>query len=362
MLPWFRPDHVGNPSSIHTNGLNARKAVEKARGQVANMIGADPSEIFFTSGGTESNNLWLACVEPCIVSPTLILTTKLEHYSVLKPILNEENRDMCAEYVSVHEDGTVDLEDLDRKLPEMYRIMAVSVMCVNNELGSINPLIEIGSICKKYNVLFHVDAVAAAGHIPINVHDCRIDFLSLSGHKFGAPQGIGALYISNRIKKRSMFYGGGQESGVRPGTENVPGIVAIGAAAEIAVRNMDHNWEHSQKLRSLFVDCMESAMPGLYRINGGSHVLPNIISLTVPGVNGESLLLMLDHHGIRVSAGSACSASSEGVSHVLHGIRMPDEDAACTIRISIGFETTESDIKRTVDAIAKASKILIGLY
>lgn len=361
--PWLTPERVGNASSIHTQGVNARRAVERARAQVAHLIGANPSEVFFTSGGTESNNIWLSSVEPCVVSPTIILTTPLEHHSVLEPIKEKKRLGVCEKEIHVYNNGVVDLDDLERNLSEhQFNIKAVSVMWVNNELGTINPIEDIGLICKKYGVPFHTDAVAAAGHIPIDVHACHVDFLSLSGHKFGALQGVGALYIANHIPKHPLLFGGGQESGVRPGTENIPGIVALGEAAEIAKRDMASNLIAWEVLRTRFIKRLESSMSGQFQVNGGDRVSPNIISLTIPGVNSESLLLKLDADGIQVSAGSACSASAHAVSHVLAGIGMQDELASSTLRISMGVSTTEEDMIATADMIAKHSEWLKSLW
>lgn len=362
MLPWLRPDHVGNPGSIHTQGVNARKAIDNARCQVAKMIGADPSEIFFTSGGTESNNAWLSCF-----GGDLILTTKLEHDSVLEPLLY---RAMCcpqlaSRYIKVYKDGSINLNDLERVLSETHanRSVAVSIMWVNNELGTVNPMKEIGALCEKYSVLLHVDAVQAAGHVDMNVKECGIDFCSMSGHKFGAPLGVGVLYISNTIRKYPWIIGGGQEHGMRGGTENVPGIVGIGKAAEIVTERLQ-NWKLRWGfLRSTFLADLSRDMSGEFYINGDTeNYASNIISLTIPGVNSESLLLLLDQKNIYLSAGSACSAASAKSSHVLRGIGMSDEDAACTVRISMGFDTTLDEIHEAAAAIIEVSHKLKSMY
>lgn len=362
MLPWLRPDHVGNPGSIHTQGVNARKAIDNARCQVAKMIGADPSEIFFTSGGTESNNAWLSCF-----GGDLILTTNLEHDSVLEPLLYGA---MCcpqlaSRYIKVYKDGSINLNDLERVLSETHanRSVAVSIMWVNNELGTVNPMKEIGALCEKYSVLLHVDAVQAAGHVDMNVKECGIDFCSMSGHKFGAPLGVGVLYISNTIRKSPWIIGGGQEHGMRGGTENVPGIVGIGKAAEIVTERLQ-NWKLRWGfLRSTFLADLSRDMSGEFYINGDTeNYASNIISLTIPGVNSESLLLLLDQKNIYLSAGSACSAASAKSSHVLRGIGMSDEDAVCTVRISMGFDTTLDEIHEAVAAIIEVSHKLKSMY
>lgn len=357
MLQWLQPDHVGNPSSIHSQGVRAHQAIEKARRQVARMINADPPEIYFTSGGTESNNAWIKNLNRHI-----IITTKVEHHSILEPV---EKCVISAAYarpifVKVDIAGAVDLEDLKAKLDQYHGIVgAVSVMWVNNELGTINPIKDIGTLCKTYNVPFHVDAIQAAGHVPMDVKACHIDMLSLSGHKFGTPMGTGILYIRSDIPKKPFIYGGGQECGIRGGTENVPGIVALGAAAELVVKNLSLWRDEWQSLRKIFFDSLAIHMaPDEYSINGGDNTALNIISLTVPGVNSEAMVLRLDQDDICVSAGSACSAGSPNPSHVLMGVGLPEELAASTIRISMGTDTTADEMRTAAKAIAAAAKSL----
>lgn len=362
MLPWFQPERVGNPGSIHTQGSNAHNAIERARGQVARMIGADPAEIFFTSGGTESNNTWLQCVRDAAVRKPIILTTKVEHHSVTEPI--EHSAYHRAEYIKVYRDGSVNLEDLERLLQlHQKETGGVSVMWVNNELGTVNPIKEIGALCKRYNVLFHTDAVQAAGHVAMDVHDCGVDFLSLSGHKFGAPLGVGVLYVNSSVHKRPLIVGGGQERGMRGGTENVPGIVGVGRAAEIVTDRLSVNKQLWGYYRSAFLTELDKNMYGEFKINGDiGNFGSNIISVTIPGVNSESLLLLLDHQDIYISAGSACSAGSSEPSHVLHGVGISDADAACTVRISMGFEPCRTDMVQAAKAIADTVHRLKSMY
>lgn len=366
MLPWFQPERVGNPGSIHTQGVKARSAVEKAREQVAQMIGADPSEIFFTSGGTESNNAWLRCTKDLVVQRPIILTTEIEHHSVIEPIehgiVSPAYR--RAEYVKIYRDGSVNLEDLEQLL-QLYggEVGGVSIMWVNNELGTVNPIKEIGTLCKRYKVPFHTDAVQAAGHVVIDVHDCNVDFLSLSGHKFGAPLGTGVLYINNSIRKHPLIVGGGQEREMRGGTENVPGIVGIGRAAEIVTANLTVNKQKWAYFRSTFLTELGNRMYGEFQINGDTtNYSSNIISMTIPGVNSESLLLLLDQQDVYISAGSACSAASSEPSHVLRGVGISDEDAACTVRISMGFQTSYVDMVKAAEAIANTVHKLKAMY
>jgi cysteine desulfurase len=258
--------------------------------------------VFFTSGGTESNNAWLKCF-----NGDCILTTVLEHDSVLDPLFNT---DAAKFYIQVCKDGSLDLGDLEYALRWRTGSRSVAVMWVNNELGTVNPMKEIGTLCKKYNAAFYADAVQAAGHIPMNVKDCGINFCSLAGHKFGAPLGVGALYISNDVRKCPWIRGGGQENGMRGGTENVPGIVGIGKAAEIVTERLPQWRAKWACLRESFLTEMTIGMPREFYINGTKDPSSNIISLTIPGVNSESLLLLLDQFGIYLSAGSACSAAS----------------------------------------------------
>ena len=357
MLPWLRPDHVGNPGSIHTQGKRAREAINKAREQVAHMIGADPTEIYFTSGGTESNNAWLKGFKG-----RYLFTTEVEHDSVLEP-LYQNDRACPVNHLELNKDGSVNLEEFEQLLSEFDNTGdAASIMWVNNELGTVNPMKKIGALCKKYNMLFHADAVQAAGHVPMNVKDCGIDFCSLSGHKFGAPLGVGVLYISRSVDKLPWILGGGQENGLRGGTENVPGIVGIGKAAEIVTSRLSDWMSRWNVLRYNFLTALAIKMPNGFHVNGSENSTSNIISLTIPGVNSESLLLLLDQQDIYLSAGSACSAASSKSSHVLKGIGLLDEDAACTVRISIGYETTVEEMVKVADAIVDVSARLKSIF
>jgi len=353
MLPWMSPDHVGNPSSLHTQGLNARHAIAYARSQVAELIGARPSEIYFTSGGTESNNTWIQCADGF-----RILASSLEHHSVTSPI--ENNHRFSLYTISSEPSGCVDMNDLEEHLTREHgTVGAVSVIWVNNEIGTINPIEEIGELCKKHGVLFHTDAVQAVGHVPVDVHQCNVDFLSLSGHKFGAPQGIGALYISNKVKRKiPLISGGGQEFGMRSGTQNVPGIVGLGKAAEIASKQLPIWQKKWRALRYHFLDALHSYLDDPFQVNGGSPIADHIISLTIPGIYGESLLRMLDAKGICLSAGSACSANDDGPSHVLTGIGLTKDLALSTIRISMRTDTTIEELDETASSIGASVRKL----
>lgn len=365
MLPWYQSDHVGNASSIHSQGVNAFHAIEEARRQIAQLINADPSEIFFTSGGSEANNTFLCCM-----SGNMVITTNLEHQSILSSVqsrhtvFNEAGRPIWAVYANNTADGTVDLVDLESKL-EHYKggIGAVSIMWVNNELGTINPIEEIGTLCKKYRVPFHTDAVQAVGHVPIDVKKCNVDMLSMSGHKFGAPLGVGVLYIGSHVAvRRPLIQGGGQEQGMRGGTYNTPGIVGMGEAARLVTEILPSKLKEWESMERRFFEALNKEMSGEYLHNAAPNRAHNIINLTIPGVNSESMLLLLDQKGICVSAGSACGASSAEPSHVLKGIGLSDEDAASTIRISMGYENTEDEMKQTAVKIAQVAHQLKALY
>lgn len=353
MLPWFQADHVGNASSIHTQGINALRAVENAREQVAKMINADTSEIFFTSGGTESNNTFAR-----YVMGERVITTKLEHHSVPHP-LEEWSHEVT--YVKSLPDGSVDMDDL-KHLVGFCCYKAVSVMWANNELGTINPIEEIATLCKNHGLLLHVDAVQAAGHVPIDVKKCGVDFLSMSGHKFGAPPGVGVFYVRNGVSKKALISGGGQEYGMRAGTYNVPGIVGLGKAAEIVTRRLPRQIEKWNTQEYVLLNELDKAMLGEYRQNAAVLRTHNIISITIPGVNSEALLLLLDQKEIYLSAGSACSASDSVPSHVLKGIGLSDEDAASTVRISLGYDNTADEMVETAQAIAETTHRLKSMY
>lgn len=356
MMKWMDPRMVGNPSSIHTQGRQARNAIEEARANVAKMIGAKPSEIYFTSGGTESNNAWMS--DP--MSVFHIITDDLEHDSILEP---SDHITMWRTFVKSKSDGAIDLDHLSSLLeqadcPDMY---AVSAMWVNNEIGTINPIQEIGALCKKHGVMFHTDAIQAAGHVPIDVKKCLVDALSMSAHKFGGPMGVGTLYLSDELEMRPWIYGGGQERGMRGGTENVPGIIGMGVAAKVVMENLEGWMSNWSDCRSVFVSELYTSVNAHICINGSDVAAPNIISLTIPGVNSETLLLLLDQRGIYISAGSACSAGSPDPSHVLKGIGLSDEDAACTVRISMGVDTTVWEMREAANNITKCANYILGM-
>lgn len=351
MLPWYDPELSANPSSIHSAGKMARAAVEDARTKVAKLIGADVEEIFFTSGGTESNNTWLKMIP----RPCYIVTNHAEHASVLSPI---DAYSALIWYAELFGDGTVDPDSI-REMPGNPD--AVSVMWVNNELGSVNDIPEIAKICERRDIPLHVDAIQAVGHVPVNVRENPgITFLSMSAHKFGGPMGVGALYVRGGTQRwrNPLVRGGGQERGARGGTENLPGIVGMGAASEVAGSTLAQAQRLSLLFRREFYASLKKYMKRPYRINGQRDAPTGIISLTIPGINSESLLTALDAEGVCVSAGSACSAGGGVPSHVLTAIGMSAEDAASTIRVSCGHNTMAWELEYAAEKIANAMSLI----
>ena len=348
-------DNYGNPSSLHQAGTNARKMVDKAREQIAKCIGASPDEIIFTAGGSESDNLALRGVAPFLKESgkTTIITSQIEHHAVLNTCKALEQDGFKVIYMPVDADGRVDIEELERVMKIFKDTLGlVSIMAVNNEVGSIQLIDDIGDLCQEYNALFMTDAVQALGHIPLNVTKTHIDLMSMSGHKVNAMKGVGALYVRHGIKLEPIITGGGQEHHLRAGTENVPGIVSMGQAVETVVRNMDGDKVHYELLRKIFFDELNRLKVN-YVVNCDGGV-PNIISLTLPNCESEAMLLLLNERGICVSAGSACTAGSLDPSHVLKALYLDDRDASCTIRISMGANNFRSEMIQAADAIAES--------
>lgn len=348
-------DNYGNPSSLHQAGTNARKMVDKAREQIAKCIGASPDEIIFTAGGSESDNLALRGVAPFLKESgkTTIITSQIEHHAVLNTCKALEQDGFKVIYMPVDADGRVDIEELERVMKIFKDTLGlVSIMAVNNEVGSIQLIDDIGDLCQEYNALFMTDAVQALGHIPLNVTKTHIDLMSMSGHKVNAMKGVGALYVRHGIKLEPIVTGGGQEHHLRAGTENVPGIVSMGQAVEMVVRNMDGDKAHYELLRKIFFDELNRLKVN-YVVNCDGGV-PNIISLTLPNCESEAMLLLLNERGICVSAGSACTAGSLDPSHVLKALYLDDRDASCTIRISMGANNFRNEMVQAADAIAES--------
>ncbi len=349
MLPYMT-EHYGNPSSLYSIGQIAHRAIENARQQVATALGADTKEIFFTSGGSEADNWAIkgAAALGAKKGKRHIVTTKFEHHAVLHTLAVLEKQGFEVTYLEVYENGIVKLEDVENAIREDTCL--VTVMYANNEIGTVQPISEIGAICKSKGVLFHTDAVQAVGHIKIDVKNENIDMLSLSGHKFHAVKGTGALYCKKGIRLPNLIEGGSQESSRRAGTENVPGIVALG----VAITEMDeHIEENAKKVSALRDRLFEGASKISHsRINGDTEKrLPGNFSMCFEGVEGESLLLMLDMMGVSASSGSACTSGSLDPSHVLLSIGLKHEVAHGSLRLSLSENNTVEDVDYILEVL-----------
>lgn len=355
MLPYFSAE-FGNASSIHTFGQKARAAVETAREQVAALLGARPQEIFFTSGGTECDNHAIFGIVGSSSTPLgkrpHVITSFVEHEAVLNACQALEKQGVDVTYLHVDQDGLIDLEDLRGALRK--ETVLITVMHANNELGTIQPLEEIGRIAQEVDVYFHTDAVQSAGKIPIDVNQFQLDLLSLSGHKLYAPKGIGALYVRGGTRLRQLLYGGHHQRGVRPGTENVAGIVGLGKAAEIARSSLANDANRLSALRDQLEHGLLHRVPHS-RINGGrAPRTPNTTNLIFPGVEGEALLIALDLKGLACSTGAACSSGAVEPSHVLTAIGLPAEEARASLRFSLGRHTTQAEIDFALSVVPAA--------
>lgn len=351
MIPYFT-EHYGNPSAIYSFAGEAKRGVDHARETIANVIGAKTEEIYFTGGGSESDNWALkATAEAYANKGKHIITTTIEHHAILHTAQWLEKKGYEITYVNVDEDGKVKLDELEAAIrPDT---ILISVMAANNEIGTIQPLKEIGAIARKHGVLFHTDAVQAFAHIPINVDEMNIDMLSASGHKINGPKGIGVMYIRKGVKILSFIHGGVQERQRRAGTHNVPGIVGIGKAAEISVANMEKNNAYEISLRDHLIERVLSEIP-YSRLNGHrTDRLPNNANFCFRFIEGESMLILLDQAGICGSSGSACTSGSLDPSHVLLAIGLPHEIAHGSLRLTISEKTTMEDIDYTVDTLKK---------
>jgi cysteine desulfurase len=342
MLPFLR-DSFGNPSSIHAMGRKAREAIEEARGKVAALIGANASEIVFTSGGTEANNLAIQGIARAQKDRgNHIITSSIEHHAVIKTCQYLERTGFAVTYLPVDHHGIVNPEDVKNALTD--KTILVSVMHANNEVGTIEPIHEIGKIASKRGVSFHTDAVQSVGKVPLNVKKMPVDLLSISAHKFHGPKGIGALYIREGTRLDPILHGGEQERGIRSGTENVASIVGLGTACEVADKAVPVLGDKIRKLRDSLQELISTAVPGI-TINGHPvSRLPNCLSVSIPGIMGEIILRDLDARGIAVSAGSACASHSVEISHVLSAMGLPKETAQGTVRMSLGIKNTPDEI------------------
>lgn len=351
MLPYFT-DKFGNPSSVYGFAANNKNKLTEARETIAGALGAKPEEIYFTAGGSESDNWALKCTaEAYGVHGGHIITTKIEHHAILHTCKYLQNRGYDVTYLDVDENGLVDLNTLEAAIrPDTFLI---SIMFANNEIGTIEPIKEIGEIAHRHGILFHTDAVQAFGQISIHVDKMNIDMLSASGHKFNGPKGIGFLYIKKGLKLKSFIHGGQQERGRRAGTENVPGIVGIAKACEIAMAEMEERMKKETELRDYLIERILKEIP-YTRLNGHSKKrLPNNVNISFQFVEGESILIMLDMAGICASSGSACTSGSVDPSHVLLAIGLPHEIAHGSLRLTIGYENTKEEMDTVVDNLKR---------
>ncbi len=349
MLPYFT-EKFGNPSSVYSFASGNKEAISEQRDVIAGVLGAKSNEIYFTAGGSESDNWALkATAEAYGEKGNHIITTKIEHHAILHTAEYLEKRGFEVTYLDVDEDGKIRTEDLERAIRPST--ILISVMFANNEIGTIQPIREIGKIAHDHGILFHTDAVQAFGQVPINVDECHIDMLSASGHKLNGPKGIGFLYIRKGVKIRSFVHGGAQERKRRAGTENVPGIIGLGPAVKRAAATMEERAGKEKSLRDYLIGRVMEEIP-YCRLNGHkTDRLPNNANFSFQFVEGESLLIMLDGKGICGSSGSACTSGSLDPSHVLLAIGLPHEIAHGSLRLTLSEETTKEDIDYVVDSL-----------
>lgn len=347
MLPYFT-ENYGNPSTIYSLGSGAKKAVNQARRTIAAAIGAKQEEIYFTAGGSESDNWALKCAaEAYETKGKHIITTKIEHHAILHTCEYLEKKGFEVTYLGVDKDGLVDLEEL--KAAVRPDTILISVMFANNEIGTIEPIAEIGAIAREHGILFHTDAVQAFGQMPINVDELNVDMLSASGHKLNGPKGVGFLYIRSGLKLRSLIHGGAQERNRRAGTENVPGIVGLEAATTRALRIMEEKTAKETELRNYLIERIEKEIP-YCRLNGHrTKRLPGNVNFSFLFIEGESVLIMLDMKGICASSGSACTSGSLDPSHVLLAIGLKHEEAHGSLRMTLSEENTKEELDFVVD-------------
>ena len=347
MLPYFT-EPFGNPSSVYGFAAANKEVITRQREIIADTLGAKSNEIYFTAGGSESDN-WalIATAEAYASKGKHLITSKIEHHAILHTCEYLEKKGFEVTYLDVDENGIVDLEQLKSAIRE--DTILISIMYANNEIGTIQPIREIGAIAHEHGILFHTDAVQAFGQVPINVDEDQIDMLSASGHKLNGPKGIGFLYIRKGVKIRSFIHGGAQERRRRAGTENVPGIVGFGKAVERAVSTMEARTKNERELRDYLIERIEKEIP-YCRLNGDrTKRLPNNVNFSFRFIEGESLLIMLDMKGICASSGSACTSGSLDPSHVLLAIGLPHEIAHGSLRMTLSEETTKEDLDYVVE-------------
>lgn len=349
MLPYFA-EYYGNPAAIYSLAGESGKAVAKARTQVADLIHAKREEIYFTGGGSEADNWALKAVADAYEKEGChIITTKIEHHAVLHTCEYLQKKGCAVTYVDVDSQGYVSPEAIQKAIRPDTRL--ISVMAANNEIGSIQPLQEIGSIAKEHHILFHTDAVQAFGHIPLNVEELQVDMLSASGHKLHGPKGVGILYLRRNVKLGSFIHGGAQERHRRAGTHNVPAIVGMGMAAELAGSRMEESMQKESKLRDYLIEKILTEVPGTVLTGGRENRLPNNASFCFEKIEGESLLILLNQKGICASGGSACSTGAVDPSHVLEAIGVDKELAKGALRLTVSSYTTREELDEAVESI-----------
>ena len=350
MMPYFT-EKFGNPSSFYGISRETKMAIDKARGQVAKALNCDMNEVYFTGGGSESDNWAIKGIASAHRKKgNHIITTKIEHHAVLHTCEYLEKNGFEVTYLDVNEEGFVDLKQLEEAITD--KTILVSIMFANNEIGTIQPIKEIGALCREKKVLFHTDAVQAVGSVPVDVKEMNIDLLSLAGHKLYGPKGIGALYIRRGIRIDNLIHGGGQERGRRAGTENIPGVVGLGKAIELATENIEENRARLTVLRDKLIDGILERIP-YARLNGprGDKRLPGNSNISFEFIEGESILLSLDFEGICASSGSACTSGSLDPSHVLLAIGLPHEKAHGSLRTTLGAASTEEDVEKLLNEL-----------
>lgn len=351
MLPYFS-EHFGNPSSLYSIAQESKEALEKARGQVASLIGAKANEVFFTAGGSEADNWALEGVADALKDKgNHIITTKIEHHAILHTAEYLEKHGIDVTYLDVDAEGRVNPKDVEKAITD--KTVLISIMMVNNEVGTIEPIKEIADIAHNYGILLHTDAVQALGNVPIDVNDMGIDLMSMSGHKIYGPKGVGALYIRKGTKISNFIHGGAQEMKKRAGTENLAGIVGFGKAAELAKENLESHINRVSELRDYFISEVTSKIPDTI-VNGSmEHRHPGNANISFEYIEGESMLILLDMNGISVSTGSACSSKSLTPSHVLSAMGIPVERIHGTLRFTIGDPTTKEDIDYVIEKLVE---------
>jgi cysteine desulfurase len=349
MLPYYR-EQFGSASTLYSLGRNAKEAVEEARNHVAELIGAQPEEVYFTSGGSEADNWAIFGVAAAKAAKGKhIITSRIEHHAVLEPCHALEKQGYSVSYLGVDPDGFVDVGELADSITD--GTILITIMHANNEIGTIEPVEEIGALAKQRGIHFHTDTVQTVGHIPLDVNSINCDSLAISAHKLYGPKGVGAMYIRKGSRVEKLIRGGGQENNRRAGTHNVPGIVGLGKAAELAKQRMAEEARRTTMLRDMLIAGIESGIKDV-RLNGHrTKRLPNNVNFSFEGIEGESMILLMDMNGICVSSGSACTSGSLDPSHVLMALGLRHEQAHGSLRMTLGKDNTEAHIQKTLDTL-----------